>query len=173
MIYSVYWIRHVDHTCIKTQGYIGITKDVNKRWKEHKQYAKALYVKCTMVERAISKYGDLLVWEVILENVEKELAELIEFELRPTSNIGRNIAVGGCCATLGYKHTEETKCKLRGLNHYRAKKANTYKADTGELVAENICISRWCKENKCNVSYLSGTANGKYKTAKGLYAVYV
>lgn len=172
-MYSIYWIRHTNHTCIKTQGYVGITKDIDKRWKEHKQYAKAPYVKCAVIERAINKYDDLLVWEVILDNVDKELAELIEFELRPVSNIGWNIAVGGHCPTLGYRHTEETKCKLSGLNHYRAKKANIYKAGTKELVAENVCISAWCKENNRNVSYLSGTANGRYKTAKGLYAVYV
>lgn len=172
-MYSVYWIRHTTHTCMKTQGYIGITKNVNKRWKEHKQCAKAPYVKCAVIERAINKHGDLLVWEVILENVEKELAEFVEFELRSKPGIGWNLAVGGHCATLGYKHTKEAKDKLSGFNHYRAKKANIYDASTKELVAENVCLSKWCKDNNRNVSHLAGTATGRYKAAKGLYARYI
>lgn len=172
-MYSIYWIHHPTHVCMKTQGYIGITKNVDKRWKEHKQYAKAPYTKCAVIERAISKYGDLFVWEIVLEDVEKELAEFVEFELRPTTNIGWNLAVGGCCATLGYKHTEETKNKLSGFNNYRAKKANIYNANTEELVAENVCLSEWCKNNNRNAAHLGGTATGRYKAAKGLYARYI
>ena len=171
-MYSVYWIKHQEHIDINTQGYIGITKNVEKRWKEHKQYAKAPYTKCRVIERAINKYKDLLVWDVLVENIDKELAELIEFELRPTSNIGWNIAVGGSCATLGHKHTEETKNKLSGLNPYRAKIANVYNTNTGVLIAENVCLSQWCKANGYNVSYVAGTATGKFKTAKGVHAVY-
>ena len=59
---SVYWIHHPEHTDMFTQGYIGITKDIKKRWSDHAKRTGNNHLL-----HAIKKYGwDSLVKEVIL-----------------------------------------------------------------------------------------------------------
>ena len=59
---SVYWIHHPEHTDMFSQGYIGVSKDLKKRWNDHAKRTGNLHLK-----RAIKKYGwDNLVKEVVL-----------------------------------------------------------------------------------------------------------
>ena len=61
----------------------------------------------------------------------------------------------------------------KGLNHGRSKIANIYSHKTDELIAENICISEWVKDNNYSRSLVCQTARGKLKQTKGIYARYV
>jgi hypothetical protein len=90
MAYSVYWIRHPDHTDMFTQGYIGISKETERRWLYHRRYGKNTHLK-----NAINKYGwDNLVKEIILIS-DKAYCLMIEAKLRAEDKIGWNIVKGG------------------------------------------------------------------------------
>lgn len=139
----VYWIHLPNHKI--HEGYIGITKNIDKRWKYH----KSGYGKCTHLINAINKYGDTLVWEVIREG-SKEDCYLLEQSLRPNANIGWNIRPGGCDivdltdehktniknAHLGKKLSEETKRKIseshKGKKMSEQAKFNMKKPKTAE-----------------------------------------
>lgn len=89
----VYWIHKPEHTDILTEGYVGITnKQVSKRWYKHKLDAKE--DGSLPVHRAINKYDDII-FEVILAADNREYCQDIEKKLRPTINIGWNVAQGG------------------------------------------------------------------------------
>ena len=96
--YYLYWYKLPIHTDPYTEGYIGITNDLNRRHKEHKYSANPL--NSTFIDshftRAINTYGGI-------DSLEKELLHTSDYETicalerkyRPELNIGWNIAVGG------------------------------------------------------------------------------
>ena len=87
---SIYWIHHKDHTDMFSQGYIGITNNIKRRWHKHKSFTQNAHLK-----NAIDKYGwDNLIKEVVLVS-DKSYCLMIEKILRPLKNIGWNIVEGG------------------------------------------------------------------------------
>jgi len=90
MTTSVYWIHRPEHTDMFTQGYVGITKNLKRRFKDHEVRTTNEHLR-----HAINKYGwDNLVKEVILI-ADKSYCLMIELKLRATTSIGWNIAEGG------------------------------------------------------------------------------
>jgi hypothetical protein len=86
---SVYWIRHKDHTDIFSQGYVGVSKNTNIRWKQHFRYGN------DHLKNAIKKYGEEnIIKEIILISDDKYCLE-IEKKLRAKDHIGWNICKGG------------------------------------------------------------------------------
>jgi hypothetical protein len=72
------------------EGYVGVSENVEKRWKEHLLFTKNQHLK-----NAINKYGwDNLIKEVVLIG-EEEYCYDLEAKIRPTKKIGWNIAEGG------------------------------------------------------------------------------
>ena len=73
-----------------TQGYIGISKNLKRRFRAHETKTENKHLK-----QAINKYGwDNLVKEVILI-ADKAYCLMIELQLRSSIKIGWNIAKGG------------------------------------------------------------------------------
>ena len=84
----------------------------------------------------------------------------------------------------GKKHTEETKEKLkekvkRGTNSPNAVLVNIFDHKTYELIASNVCLSEWCKDDKSLRANLALSLKGdrslpftKYNVhhSKGFYA---
>jgi predicted GIY-YIG superfamily endonuclease len=118
---SVYWIRHKDHTDMFSQGYIGISKNIEKRFEQHFKRTKNRHLKF-----AIEKYGEEnLIKQQILVADESYCLD-IELKLRPNKDIGWNCTLGGGkppVALKGRKHsvpswnkgmplTDETKKKI-------------------------------------------------------------
>lgn len=89
----VYWIHTFDHSDITREGYIGVSKKVDRRLKYHTTMLEANLHENVHLSRAFLKYEDLK-YDVLLEAPEQYCYE-IEFLLRPTYNIGWNIAPGG------------------------------------------------------------------------------
>ena len=86
----VYWIRQSDHTDILSQGYIGVTKNFQRRLKQHLKLNENPHFK-----NSIEKYGwDNLIKQQILIAEENYCFDM-EKKLRPTSQIGWNIMMGG------------------------------------------------------------------------------
>lgn len=104
----------------------------------------------------------------------------------------------------GFRHSEESKAKMSldrtgkthsldtleilrkcnlGVHNPATKLANIYDSTTNSVIAENVVISEWCRENGYSKSSLSATANSDrnaphhWKTnplsTKGVYAVYL
>lgn len=92
----VYWIHKPEHTDITKQGYVGITHNmVRDRWIAHKSASRRKTDQnCKVVNNAIRKHPNLI-YEVVLVADTREYCERIEGLLRPTNNIGWNIARGG------------------------------------------------------------------------------
>ena len=111
------WYVYCHINKINNKKYIGITskKNVERRWNNGLGYKNNTYF-----NRAIQKYGwDGFEHDVLFENLSENDAKLKEIELiekynTMNSNNGYNMTVGGD-GTVGYKHTKETKEKLRKL----------------------------------------------------------
>jgi len=90
MSHCIYWIRAAHHTDILSEGYIGVSKDAEKRFMQHKKRAQNRYLK-----HATNKYGwDNLVKSVLLI-AEEDYCLSVEKKLRPQDKIGWNIVAGG------------------------------------------------------------------------------
>lgn len=85
---NVYWIKKINHTDPYTEGYIGVSNNPKRRFKEHKKNN-------SIVGNNIRKYKDNVELHIIHENVSLEEAEKLEFSYRPKYKIGWNIMPGG------------------------------------------------------------------------------
>lgn len=86
----VYWIAHKDHTDMFSQGYIGVSKKYESRWKYHSKNPENAHLR-----HAIQKYGwDNLQKKVVLI-AESDYCFDIEAKLRPSDKMGWNIVAGG------------------------------------------------------------------------------
>jgi group I intron endonuclease len=140
---SVYWIHHPEHTDMFTQGYIGVSKCVEKRWYDHKNKTGNLHL-----ARAIKKYGwDNLIKEVIVI-ADKSYCLMLELKLRAEDAVGWNIVKGGgmppSTIRTGWKHTEEAKEKNR-----QSKLGQTLSVESRKKLSESLkkvkCVSRFKK----------------------------
>lgn len=76
----LYWLKFPEHSDIFTQGYVGVTPNLEKRRREHKHKFKSIW--------------DKIVLQTILV-AESAYCYAIEQKLRPLRNIGWNKAPGG------------------------------------------------------------------------------
>jgi hypothetical protein len=110
--YVLYWAHLDKHTDPHTEGYIGITIDLEERKRAHnKNRANQKFA------RAIRDFGKKIKWKLLHQGLSMEEALSKEFEYRPVINIGWNSNIGG---TLGVdsswyedhqnkqKHSEKT-----------------------------------------------------------------
>lgn len=93
---SLYWIRASHHSNVMEEGYIGVTKNVNRRWKYGHFWAyKKKRHDNKLLTNAIDKHGwDGLIKEVLVIAPEAYCYEL-EAKLRQHDNIGWNLVAGG------------------------------------------------------------------------------
>lgn len=102
-LYYLYWIHRASHTDIKTQGYVGISKNPVQRFKEHKSLKTGKHLK-----NALEKYDDIL-YDVIETFLTLEECLHKEIELRPREHIGWNMCIGG---GMPPRVTKETAIKI-------------------------------------------------------------
>ena len=184
----VYWV-HLKNSNIKKDGYVGITKHINKRWYEHKSSYN-----CKKFRNAIEKYQDKLIWEVIYDGT-VEACNQLEAYFRPLSMIGWNIRAGGgnngsiseqtkkliSTSKMGvspnreYIISEEMREKRRCTlaNNGEIKKVNIYDKITNEALALGVYLNIWARDKGIlNPSHLYKTLYGQRKSAYGFYARY-
>ena len=132
---SLYWIRLPEHTDMFTQGYVGVSRNIKKRWNEHQKRPSNIHLK-----RAIAKYGwDNLIKQVILI-ADEAYCFLIEAKLRAEKQIGWNVTNGGGNPpnALGKKFgpmPEATKLKVS-----QAKKGHRHTPKIEALVTQNLLV---------------------------------
>lgn len=132
MSVCVYWLGLKEHTDIFTQGYIGVTNNINDRYEAHRNRTQNAHLK-----NAIAKYG----WDNIVKKViivaDETYCLMIEAQLRAKESIGWNIVIGGGKPPVskkgcnkgripwnkGKQFSEETKAKM-GLVHKGQKSWN-------------------------------------------------
>lgn len=94
-IAQIYWLRHKDHTCLLSQGYVGVSKNPKERIRHHFKNAFGGYHTDKSLTKAIKKYGkENIVVEIILI-AENSYCYQVEQKLRPKSFIGWNMREGG------------------------------------------------------------------------------
>jgi predicted GIY-YIG superfamily endonuclease len=132
----VYWIRKPEHTDKYTQGYVGVTNNPERRWKEHTQQAR-LNTHCnSYLENVICKYQENLVYEIIYLG-EKIACYKLEKTLRPAPSIGWNLMSGGIMGKMTEEKrilTDEQKLAIRWKRH-KNKNGDISKADFIDLEA--------------------------------------
>jgi group I intron endonuclease len=89
MTYSLY---HIGIDPDLNTGYIGITCNPKARFIQH-GYSKTR--SNTHLKNALLKYGKDVFKRIVVSNLDKEAAELLEEMLRPKPNMGWNITKGG------------------------------------------------------------------------------
>lgn len=87
--YCVYWYKRPTFTDPYTEGYIGITNNIIRRNLEHSRSK----IK-THFTNALQKYSDID-YLILHSNISINEALSLEYEYRPTTNIGWNTAIGG------------------------------------------------------------------------------
>ena len=135
--------------------YIGITKDIAKRW------IPSAYKFSPFFNKAIKKYG----WDnfdhiILINNITKEIAcecekELIKKYKTTDPQHGYNIAEGGTGGVTMYNET-----------HYLSKTVYQYDLD-GNYLKEWTNAQRASEQLKITVSDIHATARGKIKQAGG------
>lgn len=96
---TVYWIRNKDHTDIFSQGYVGVSKNLQKRLVNHKEsfmrFLEGKEKRQKILHHAMKKYGiENLIVEVICIGSQDYVLD-VENKLRPRGSTGWNIAPGG------------------------------------------------------------------------------
>lgn len=113
---SIYWIRTKEHSDMYSEGYIGVTRNLNRRIKTHKHLAENNAHVNEKLKESLVLFKDSILIDVIFSGEEQECYDK-EFELRPRKNIGWNIDIGGkgCnSGTSGMKMTESF-CQKRSI----------------------------------------------------------
>jgi hypothetical protein len=93
---QVYWIRASHHSDMTLEGYVGVSKNAQKRWLYGHNWAhrKGRHDNPRLAN-AISKYG----WDNLIKTVlviaDQEYCYDLERKLRPTDSIGWNLVTGG------------------------------------------------------------------------------
>ena len=102
----LYWIRHKEHTDILTEGYVGVSSEVDVRFKTHKYLLKNKKHENIHLQRAFDLYGeDQIVFDVIGEFSDDYY---IEESVRPDVAIGWNINKGGAKPPISKKGHKKT-----------------------------------------------------------------
>jgi group I intron endonuclease len=152
-MYSIYIITNT----INAKQYIGITSDLEKRWKRHRSANEG-----QLIHKAIRKYGiDAFVFTHIADAFDAESAKMIERILIVEHNTkiphGYNVTDGGD-GTMGMAKTEEHKQKLRESNKKTYENKELRKA-----IGKSISTAKLCKP-----SPKKGIPNGRKGIAHSL-----
>lgn len=106
-MYKVYWIRLPEHINIASEGYVGITKQYERRMIEHRSQKKGYHI-----TNAIAKYGwDNLECDIVATYNTLEEALSLESLLRAKADTGWNTLAGGLNGN-GKPHSKFTKDKI-------------------------------------------------------------
>jgi group I intron endonuclease len=146
--------------------YVGQTKHTLKqRW----SYGNG-YKDCTLIERAINKYGaDNFYYEVITVCETQAVADYWEeffinkFDARNT-DVGYNVAIGGASGFTGLKHSEETRQKISVAKTGHCE-ANSGSFQTGSIPWHAGKIGVYSDEA---LSAMSNARKGKPPANKGV-----
>ena len=150
-MYCVYWIHATNHQDPYAEGYVGISKQPDRRLKAHT--TDTAKVGSTKVKEYVEEHGVSAIQHTILNKVNTlEEAQQQEYAYRPKPNIGWNIRKGGGSTPdcTGRVHTQETKDAIATKNRI-TKTTRTYESKFKGVT------DRWSEEQKALIgSYHKG-----------------
>ena len=112
----VYWIRKVEHTDIYTEGYVGVSTNIERRWREHITEARANRHPNSFLCNVINEhYPDSLIFEIVYLSNEDNCYNYGEM-LRPETNIGWNLRSGGPVGKITEEGRKAISAKNLGKN---------------------------------------------------------
>jgi len=114
---SVYWIKAPHHSDMFSEGYIGVSKNAENRWKygHHWAFKQGRHDNPILVN-AVNKYGwDNLIKQIVLV-ADEEYCYDIEGKLRPFESIGWNINVGGTKPPISKFRGDDYISTLKGIS---------------------------------------------------------
>ncbi len=137
IMYCVYWIRRDIHSDIYSEGYVGITKDLNERIRSHKKNKRRSHF-----TSAIKKYNlDVLQKEIIHSDLSLEKALEREQHYRPKENIGWNSQRGGYLGVNPEWYDIEENREQHSLATSEATKLGIALKDTSEARSERARVN--------------------------------
>jgi hypothetical protein len=111
----IYWIHLPEHTNMKLEGYVGVSINPKKRFKNHKKAAIKGKHENSHLQNAFQKYGDKVIQHLIWVG-EEDNCYINEEILRPEPRVGWNINKGGIKPPsqkgATFNHSEEAKKKI-------------------------------------------------------------
>lgn len=116
-MYYLYWIAPIGSSYPKTEGYIGISKHPQARFRDHTTHCETRGSK--IVRAYVDEHGiDSVEHTIMNEFNTLEEAKQAERDFRPHSNIGWNLQTGGGTTPdcTGIQLSEETKRKISESN---------------------------------------------------------
>jgi predicted GIY-YIG superfamily endonuclease len=161
-VYTVYWIHYNYETNIATQGYVGVTKNLKRRIKGHKDDCKCRPSRA--VPTVVNERGTKdLVIETIAEG-NKDAMYALELELRPLPDIGWNRRAGG------YKtvHSSKSKTKISKANRGNVgrKGQHNTKSHIAKMVATRMAKGNYKHKEETKAKIAESTKYGKSHAAK-------
>jgi group I intron endonuclease len=151
---------------INEKKYIGSSNNLNKRWRDHRNSLRMNEHHNILLQRIYNKYGDKTLKFSILEEINdpQELLKKEQFYIdliNPEYNVCKTAG-----SPLGYKHTEETKEKMRKPKSEETKKKMS-KSQKGKILSEEtkkkMSISRTGEKNPMYGKHYSRSEETKKK----------
>lgn len=171
MAHSIYWLRHIEHTDLFSQGYIGVSVQPKERIRHHFKNANNGYHSDKVLSKAIKKYGkDQIVVDILLV-ADKEYCYKTEQKLRPKSFIGWNMREGGYHTPNPYpKGTKQPKWIADKANATKqAKRESGIKFGTDKAVLINGYLFNTVKAAREAYNISSSQMKRLLKGASGGY----
>ena len=120
----VYWIRKKEHTNIYEEGYVGVSSNIKRRWREHITEALNNRHPNAHLGQAINKYyPDNIVFEIVYLSNEDNCYKHEEY-LRPETNIGWNLRSGGPVGKMSEEGRKRVSEMLKKRTFTEAQKLN-------------------------------------------------
>lgn len=136
MTHVVYWVRLQSHTDIKSQGYVGVSKNYVVRLQKHwfDSNCSKLHV-----HKAMKKYKEQVVSSIISQG-DIEYCYALENLLRPEANIAWNSAAGGELAVSqkGSIKSTETRERIRVKAIGRKRPQHAIDAQAAAMTGRNL-----------------------------------
>lgn len=134
----VYWAHLPSHTDVRTQGYVGFSRyPLAVRSNQHRKNARLRNARKNRFYEALQDHSDAVQFRVLCVGAPEYCLDL-EHALRPTQNIGWNMACGGDAPALGRVMTAEHKAKIDAAKRGRPRSEET-KRKLSEALKGNQC----------------------------------
>jgi hypothetical protein len=113
---QVYWIRAAHHSDVTSDGYVGVSRNANKRWAYGHKWAHAKgRHENPRLSNAITKHGWENLVKTLLVVAEESYCYDLEQKLRPSEGIGWNLAIGGFKPPVSKSRGENYVSPLKGV----------------------------------------------------------
>jgi hypothetical protein len=113
---QVYWIRAAHHSDVTSEGYVGVSRNANKRWAYGHKWAHAKgRHENPRLSNAITKHGWENLVKTLLVVAEESYCYDLEQKLRPSEGIGWNLAIGGFKPPVSKSRGENYVSPLKGV----------------------------------------------------------